>query len=133
MLNMRFRFVAPRQIVPWKSIKTRRHGPTRIARLSICDPTLILDGISGLSTSSNHDDPLHGLQIHLGEVAQKFCADQEYACLSVIQDVLHLDETHRMNTPGLGGRSWQWRLEPNQLTDEVVTRLLKLTRMTGRG
>lgn len=50
-----------------------------------------------------------------------------------IQDVLHLDETHRMNTPGLGGRSWQWRLEPNQLTDDVVTRLLKLTRMTGRG
>ncbi|GAB3765893.1 4-alpha-glucanotransferase [Spirosoma pomorum] len=50
-----------------------------------------------------------------------------------IQDVLKLDETNRMNTPGLGGRSWQWRLQPDQLTDEVAQNLLKLTRMTGRG
>lgn len=50
-----------------------------------------------------------------------------------IQDVLKLDESNRMNTPGLGGRSWQWRLQPDQLTDEVAENLLKLTRMTGRG
>ncbi|AQG81218.1 4-alpha-glucanotransferase [Spirosoma montaniterrae] len=50
-----------------------------------------------------------------------------------IQDVLDLDETHRMNTPGAGGRSWQWRLQPDQLTVEVAERLLKLTRLTGRG
>lgn len=49
-----------------------------------------------------------------------------------IQDVLNLDETHRMNTPGFGGRSWQWRLQPDQLTVEVAEKLLKLTRMTGR-
>ncbi len=49
-----------------------------------------------------------------------------------IQDVLNLDETHRMNTPGLGGRSWQWRLQPGQLTHEVAQKLLQLTRMTGR-
>ena len=50
-----------------------------------------------------------------------------------VQDILNLDESHRMNTPGAGGRSWQWRLEPGQLTDETATKLLKLTRMTGRG
>lgn len=49
-----------------------------------------------------------------------------------MQDVLNLDEMHRMNTPGLGGRSWQWRLEKDQLTDDVAKKLLKLTRMTGR-
>lgn len=60
---------------------------------------------------------------------------QSVARLSImpVQDVLNLDETHRMNTPGLGGRSWQWRLEPEQLTDDVAEKLLKLTRMTGRG
>ena len=59
---------------------------------------------------------------------------QSVARLAVIpmQDVLNLDESHRMNTPGLGGRSWQWRLEPGQLTDAVAEKLLKLTRMTGR-
>lgn len=49
-----------------------------------------------------------------------------------VQDVLNLDETHRMNTPGAGGRSWQWRLEPGQLTDGVGEKLRKLTEMTGR-
>ncbi|MGF7217985.1 4-alpha-glucanotransferase [Spirosoma lacussanchae] len=49
-----------------------------------------------------------------------------------IQDVLNLDETHRMNTPGQGGRSWQWRLQPDQLTVEVAETLLALTRLTGR-
>lgn len=49
-----------------------------------------------------------------------------------VQDILNLDENHRMNTPGGSGRSWQWRLEPGQLTNEVAQRLLHLTRMTGR-
>lgn len=49
-----------------------------------------------------------------------------------IQDVLNLDETNRMNTPGAGGKSWQWRLQPNQLTNEAAQKLLQLTRMTGR-
>ena len=49
-----------------------------------------------------------------------------------VQDILNLDETHRMNTPGSGGRSWQWRLQPGQLTNEVAEKLLKLTIMTGR-
>ncbi|WP_461100756.1 4-alpha-glucanotransferase [Spirosoma koreense] len=50
-----------------------------------------------------------------------------------VQDILNLDETNRMNTPGAGGRSWQWRLRPGQLTRDVAVKLLKLTRMTGRG
>jgi 4-alpha-glucanotransferase len=49
-----------------------------------------------------------------------------------VQDVLNLDETHRMNTPGMGGRSWTWRLEPGQLTDQHASKLLALSRMTGR-
>ena len=49
-----------------------------------------------------------------------------------VQDVLNLNETHRMNTPGAGGRSWQWRLEPGQLTDTAAVKLRKLTEMTGR-
>lgn len=60
---------------------------------------------------------------------------QSVARLAIIpvQDLLNLDETNRMNTPGLGGRSWQWRLQPGQLTEEASAWLLKLTKMTGRG
>jgi 4-alpha-glucanotransferase len=61
-------------------------------------------------------------------------AMQSVARLAIlpIQDVLGLNEEHRMNTPGLGGQSWQWRLQPGQLTDKVSDKLLALTKMTGR-
>jgi 4-alpha-glucanotransferase len=49
-----------------------------------------------------------------------------------VQDVLNLDEHHRMNTPGVGSRSWEWRLDPGQLTADHAARLLALTRITGR-
>ncbi|RYF77993.1 MAG: 4-alpha-glucanotransferase [Cytophagaceae bacterium] len=61
-------------------------------------------------------------------------AMQSVARLAIlpVQDILSLNEEHRMNTPGLGGYSWQWRLQPGQLTDEVSDQLLALTKMTGR-
>lgn len=61
-------------------------------------------------------------------------AMQSVARLAIlpVQDVLELNEEHRMNTPGAGGSSWQWRLKPGQLTDEAGERLLLLTKMTGR-
>ena len=78
-----------------------------------------------------------GFEITEENVVEQICrlTMQSVCRLAIlpIQDVLNLDETHRMNTPGLGGRSWQWRLQPDQLTPEAATKLLKLTRMTGRG
>lgn len=61
-------------------------------------------------------------------------AMQSVARLAVlpVQDILNLNESGRMNTPGLGGYSWQWRLQPGQLTPEIGEQLLALTQMTGR-
>lgn len=78
-----------------------------------------------------------GIEITEANVVDQVCrlTMQSVARLAIlpVQDILNLDETGRMNTPGLGGRSWQWRLQPGQLSDAVATKLLKLTRMTGRG
>lgn len=78
-----------------------------------------------------------GVDITEANVVDQVCrmTMQSVARLAIlpVQDILNLDETGRMNTPGLGGRSWQWRLQPGQLSDAVATKLLKLTRMTGRG
>ncbi len=77
-----------------------------------------------------------GIEITEENVVNQVCrlTMQSVARLAIlpVQDILNLDETNRMNTPGLGGRSWQWRLHPGQLTDEVAQKLLKLTKMTGR-
>ncbi|QHV98601.1 4-alpha-glucanotransferase [Spirosoma endbachense] len=77
-----------------------------------------------------------GFPITSENIADQICrlTMQSVARLAImpVQDILNLDETNRMNTPGLGGRSWQWRLQPGQLTDEVAEKLMKLTEMTGR-
>ncbi|GAB3944886.1 4-alpha-glucanotransferase [Spirosoma harenae] len=78
-----------------------------------------------------------GFKINERNVVEQICrlTMQSVARLAImpVQDILNLDETNRMNTPGLGGRSWQWRLQSGQLTERAAQKLLKLTRMTGRG
>jgi 4-alpha-glucanotransferase len=44
-----------------------------------------------------------------------------------LQDVLGLGSECRMNRPGTLKRNWEWRFLPDQLTDEVGTRLRDLT------
>ncbi|GAB2550400.1 4-alpha-glucanotransferase [Spirosoma aerophilum] len=77
-----------------------------------------------------------GIKLTEKNIVDQICrlTMQSVARLAImpVQDILNLDETNRMNTPGLGGQSWQWRLKPGQLTDEVAAKLLKLTQMTGR-
>ncbi|TWH46725.1 bifunctional glycogen debranching protein GlgX/4-alpha-glucanotransferase [Sporomusa sp. KB1] len=49
-----------------------------------------------------------------------------------LQDVLGLDTTARMNTPGTVGGNWNWRVEQGLLTAEAAARLLNWTRLGGR-
>jgi 4-alpha-glucanotransferase len=44
-----------------------------------------------------------------------------------VQDLLGLDESHRMNTPGTVGGNWQFRLKRNQLTLTIASKLAALT------
>jgi 4-alpha-glucanotransferase len=48
------------------------------------------------------------------------------------QDVLGLDGTHRMNTPGVAYGCWQWRFVWPQVLEEPARRLADLTRAHGR-
>ncbi len=50
-----------------------------------------------------------------------------------LQDVLGLDTTGRMNTPGTVAGNWNWRLEPGVLTATIALRLLDWTKLGGRG
>ncbi len=52
-----------------------------------------------------------------------------------LQDVLSLDRTARMNTPGTAFGdygNWQWKYGPGMLTTELAARLHELTASTGR-
>ncbi len=55
--------------------------------------------------------------------------------IAPIQDVLSLDSSARMNTPGTSGEAtsnWKWKLTPGLLTDDLQHHLLALNRATGR-
>lgn len=49
-----------------------------------------------------------------------------------MQDYLGLGAEARMNTPGVLGGNWQWRLQNGQITPELTKKIAELTRMYGR-
>lgn len=48
------------------------------------------------------------------------------------QDILKLDNSARMNTPGTVGNNWKWRMKPGALTEEHAEQLAKLVDVFGR-
>ena len=48
--------------------------------------------------------------------------------LAPIQDLLEMDSSARMNTPGVAAGNWQWRIKKDVLTDEIAEKLSKLTK-----
>ncbi len=53
-------------------------------------------------------------------------------CMLQAQDVLGLGSEARMNTPGVAGGQWRWRLRPGALTPALARRLRRLTAAAGR-
>jgi malto-oligosyltrehalose synthase/4-alpha-glucanotransferase len=54
------------------------------------------------------------------------------AAILPIQDVLNLDETTKMNSPGTHEDNWAWRLLPGQIDDKALQFLVKLTVLFNR-
>jgi 4-alpha-glucanotransferase len=49
-----------------------------------------------------------------------------------MQDLLSLDTEARMNFPGTFGGNWAWRVQPEQLSDELRDKLLEFNTIYGR-
>ena len=52
--------------------------------------------------------------------------------IAQMQDYLGLGSEARMNTPGILGSNWQWRMLPGQITDELTARIARMTSLYGR-
>jgi 4-alpha-glucanotransferase len=64
------------------------------------------------------------------------CALASVADTAIIpmQDYLGLDDRARMNTPStLGGNNWRWRMTSGAATVELAEKILRLTKIYGRG
>jgi 4-alpha-glucanotransferase len=53
-------------------------------------------------------------------------------CVIPLQDILHLDGTHRMNTPGTGNGNWSWRVHWDMIDAARLDRLKTFTHLYGR-
>lgn len=58
------------------------------------------------------------------------CASELF--VAQLQDYLELGAPSRMNTPGILGGNWQWRLLPGQLTPALTRRVAAMTKRYGR-
>ena len=53
-------------------------------------------------------------------------------CVIPLQDYLCLDESARLNHPSALGNNWTWRLTQGQIDEELVSRIRRITEITGR-
>ncbi|MBQ4333306.1 MAG: 4-alpha-glucanotransferase [Clostridia bacterium] len=60
----------------------------------------------------------------MGSVANLF--------VTQMQDYLELDNSARMNTPGVAAGNWQWRMLPDAITPELTEKIATLTAMYDR-
>jgi 4-alpha-glucanotransferase len=64
---------------------------------------------------------------------RELMAGQAEAVIFPLQDILGLDSSHRMNTPGtVGPSNWTWRFDWSQVRPELFERLRGITETTGR-
>ena len=49
--------------------------------------------------------------------------------MAQMQDFLDLPQSCRMNMPGTAENNWNWRMKPNQLSDELAAKIKKLTKI----
>lgn len=52
--------------------------------------------------------------------------------IAPLQDILGLDASARMNTPGLAADNWHWRFDWSAIQSPHVSRIRKLIEKTGR-
>jgi 4-alpha-glucanotransferase len=65
-------------------------------------------------------------------VARLALASRARTAIVPVQDLLGLDNSARMNTPGREDGNWSFRLEAGALDDELAARLRRATRAAGR-
>lgn len=76
--------------------------------------------------NSNYWDPINWRFINA------IWASEANMAIVQMQDLLGLGEESRMNAPSTLGKNWKWRMQSNELTQEIVEKLKEVTRKFNR-
>ncbi len=118
-----------------------RHAPHNIPEYSIVATSLHDTApVRGWYQEISSDVRRH-VHIYFGvhnecDVAPAFirfaCCSRSRLVLIPVQDILNLDASARMNTPGEARNQWLWRLRNDQLEHLMKTHFAELLHLTGR-
>jgi len=72
-----------------------------------------------------------GGEIHCDFIRAVWASVADIA-ITPIQDLLGLGNESRMNLPASKSGNWQWRMQANAITEEIIERLKMLTETYGR-
>lgn len=111
--------------------------PHRCVENSVCYVgTHDNDTVGGwLSTISKEDKLFAKKYMHIAD-DESWCwalirtgmATPSKLFVSQMQDILELDGSSRMNTPGIPSGNWQWRMLPGSINKKLANKLLDLTK-----
>jgi len=82
-----------------------------------------------LSKYLGYTPTVESISLDLVRLAEASVA--EYAVIP-IQDVLGMDETNRMNSPGTASNNWRFRLKRSDLKEDKLSQFRELTEIYGR-
>jgi len=82
-----------------------------------------------LSKYLGHVPTVESISLDLIRLAEASIA--EYAIIP-IQDVLGMDETKRMNSPGTSSNNWRFILKSSDLKEDKLSKFMELTEIYGR-
>ena len=78
---------------------------------------------------NNASTPRNELHYDFIRLAMASVAD---LCIIPIQEYLGLGQEARINLPSSLGENWKWRLKKDEITDNVISRILELSKLYGR-
>ena len=77
------------------------------------------------------DDYTPAEKLHLPFIAV-IMRSRANVCIVPMQDWLGLDDSSRMNTPGVVGINWKWRVKAEQMNEELCSLIFHMTETFGR-
>ena len=126
--------------------RPHNYPPSSVAYTGTHDSETTLGWYRALRHREDHGDAaavreLRKIHTYFGTTDEAKIVDAAIRTLSTspantviipVQDVLNLDGSHRMNTPGTSENNWTWRLKDGELDQRVADRLRELAEVTER-
>ena len=134
MLIMQFAFTEPAHNVH----APHNHTPDNVVYTGTHDNNTSMGWFEEESSSKELSDMI----LYLGKeiTRETICGDMirmamssvAETCVIQMQDYLELGAKKRINIPSTPKGNWEWRMKPDQLTDELAAHIKALTRLYGR-